>query len=161
MDATGRGAREVVRAQGEVRCYYPDAKLVRVEPGTFRNVFPSLSAEQQESLSRYYDFRVLADDRVGGRPVQVVVFDPRDGLRYGHRFWSDRATGLLLRASVLNERGDSIEQFSFSERPLRLELEHPERVGQEPAQAEGINRADVDRPTQGAEGLDCPIEAGP
>jgi sigma-E factor negative regulatory protein RseB len=33
-------AREVVRSQGEVRCYYPDAKLVRVEPGTFRNVFP-------------------------------------------------------------------------------------------------------------------------
>src|SRR4029079_11148611 len=108
-------AREVVRNDGEVRCYYPDAKLVRVEPGTFRNVFPSLSAEQQQSLSRYYDFRVLGDARVGGRPVQVVVFDPRDGLRYGHRFWSDRATGLLLRASVLNERGEGIEQFSFSD----------------------------------------------
>ena len=47
-------AREVVRSQGEVRCYYPDAKLVRVEPRTFRNVFPSLSSEQQQSLSRYY-----------------------------------------------------------------------------------------------------------
>jgi sigma-E factor negative regulatory protein RseB len=116
-------AREVVRTQGEVRCYYPDAKLVRVEPGTFRNVFPSLSAEQQESLSRYYDFRVLADDRVGGRPVQVVVFDPRDGLRYGHRFWSDRATGLLLRASVLNERGESIEQFSFSDLTMNARIE--------------------------------------
>lgn len=85
-------AREVVRSQGEVRCYYPDAKLVRVEPGTFRNVFPSLSSEQQDSLSRYYSFRVVGEDRVGGRPVQVVVFEPKDGLRYGHRFWSDGAT---------------------------------------------------------------------
>ena len=36
-------AREVVRALGEVRVYYPDAKIVRVEPRTFRNAFPSLS----------------------------------------------------------------------------------------------------------------------
>ena len=108
-------AREVVRGQGGVRCYYPDAKLMRIEPGTFRNVFPSLLPEQQQSLSHYYDFRVVGDDRVGGRPVQVVVFEPRDGLRYGHRFWSDSATGLLLKARVLNEHGDGVEQFAFGE----------------------------------------------
>src|SRR6476646_11501835 len=56
-------AREVVRSQGEVRCYYPDAKLMRIEPGTFRNVFPSLLPEQQQSLSRYYSFRVVGEDR--------------------------------------------------------------------------------------------------
>lgn len=116
-------AREVVRSQGEVRCYYPDAKLVRVEPGTFRNVFPSLSSEQQESLSRYYSFRVVGEDRVGGRPVQVVVFEPKDGLRYGHRFWSDGATGLLLKARVLNERGDGIEQFAFSDLTINARIE--------------------------------------
>jgi len=117
-------AREVVRTQGEVRCYYPDAKLVRVEPGTFRNVFPSLSAEQQQSLARYYDFRVVGDDRVGGRPVQVVVFEPKDGLRYGHRFWSDGATGLLLKARVLNERGEAVEQFAFSDLTMNARIDH-------------------------------------
>jgi sigma-E factor negative regulatory protein RseB len=116
-------AREVVRTQGEVRCYYPDAKLVRVEPGTFRNVFPSLSTEQQQSLSRFYQFRVLGADRVGGRPVQVVVFEPKDGLRYGHRFWSDGATGLLLKARVLNERGDAVEQFAFSDLTINAHIE--------------------------------------
>jgi sigma-E factor negative regulatory protein RseB len=116
-------AREVVRSEGQVRCYYPDAKLVRVEPGTFRNVFPSLSPEQQQSLSRYYDFRVLGEDRVGGRPVQVVVFEPKDGLRYGHRFWSDGATGLLLKARVLNERGDGVEQFAFSDLTINARID--------------------------------------
>jgi sigma-E factor negative regulatory protein RseB len=116
-------AREVVRSQGEVRCYYPDAKLMRIEPGTFRNVFPSLLPEQQQSLSRYYDFRVLGEDRVGGRPVQVVVFEPRDGLRYGHRFWSDAATGLLLKARVVNERGDGVEQFAFSDLTLNARID--------------------------------------
>jgi len=116
-------AREVVRNDGEVRCYYPDAKLVRVEPGTFRNVFPSLSAEQQQSLSSYYAFRVVGEDRVGGRPVQVVVFEPKDGLRYGHRFWSDGATGLLLKARVLNERSEPIEQFAFSDLTINARIE--------------------------------------
>src|SRR6478752_9686356 len=116
-------AREVVRSDGELRCYYPDAKLMRIEPGTFRNVFPSLLPEQQQSLSRYYDFRVLGEDRVGGRPVQVVVFEPRDGLRYGHRFWSDAATGLLLKARVVNERGDGVEQFAFSDLTLNAPID--------------------------------------
>ena len=116
-------AREVVRSEGEVRCYYPDAKLVRVEPETFRNVFPSLSLEQQQSLSRYYSFRLVGDDRVGGRPVQVVVFEPKDGLRYGHRFWSDGATGLLLKARVLNERGDGVEQFAFSDLTINARID--------------------------------------
>jgi sigma-E factor negative regulatory protein RseB len=117
-------AREVVRSDGELKCYYPDAKLVRVEPGTFRNVFPSLSPEQQQSLSRYYAFRVVGEDRVGGRPVQVVVFEPKDGLRYGHRFWSDGATGLLLKARVLNERGEPIEQFAFSDLTINARIDH-------------------------------------
>jgi sigma-E factor negative regulatory protein RseB len=116
-------AREVVRTQGEVRCYYPDAKLMRIEPGTFRNVFPSLLPEQQQSLSRFYDFRVVGEDRVGGRPVQVVVFEPKDELRYGHRFWSDAATGLLLKARVQNERGDGVEQFTFSDLTINARID--------------------------------------
>jgi sigma-E factor negative regulatory protein RseB len=116
-------AREVVRGDGEVRCYYPDAKLMRIEPGTFRDVFPSLLPEQQQSLSRYYDFRVLGEDRVGGRPVQVVVFEPRDGLRYGHRFWSDAKTGLLLKARVVNERGEGVEQFAFSDLTINAPID--------------------------------------
>jgi sigma-E factor negative regulatory protein RseB len=116
-------AREVVRSDGEVRCYYPDAKLMRIEPGTFRDVFPALTAEQQQSLSRYYDFRMLGEDRVGGRPVQVVVFEPKDGLRYGHRFWSDVKTGLLLKARVVNDRGEGVEQFAFSDLAINAPID--------------------------------------
>jgi sigma-E factor negative regulatory protein RseB len=113
-------ARELIRTRGEVRCYYPDAKLVRVEPRTFRNVFPSLSGEQRDTLSRYYDFEVVGDDRVSGRPAEVVVFRPRDGLRYGHRFWSDSETGLLLKARVVNEAGAGVEQFAFTDIKLGI-----------------------------------------
>jgi len=106
---------EVIRHQGEVRCYYPDAKVVRVEPRTFRNAFPALSAEQQQTLIKYYDFRRLPAERVAGQMADVVTFEPRDGLRYGHKFWSDAATGLLLKARIVNDRGEPTEQFAFTE----------------------------------------------
>ena len=116
-------AREVVRSQGEVRFFYPDAKLVRVEPRTFRNAFPSLSPEQQKSLKEYYDFKIVAGERVGGIPADIVVFEPKDGMRYGHRFWSDAATGLLLKARVVNERGDVVEQFAFTDIQINAKVD--------------------------------------
>ena len=116
-------AREVVRSQGEVRFFYPDAKLVRVEPRTFRNAFPSLSPEQQKSLVEYYNFKIVAGERIGGVAADSVVFEPKDGLRYGHRFWSDAATGLLLKARVVNERGDVVEQFAFTDIQINVKVD--------------------------------------
>jgi len=115
-------AREVIRSSGEVRCYFPDAKVIRVEPRTFRNVFPSLSAEQQRNLAAYYDFRVGEVERVAGRTTQIVMFEPKDGLRYGHKFWSDAATGLLLKARLINDRGEVVEQFAFTDVAINVQL---------------------------------------
>jgi sigma-E factor negative regulatory protein RseB len=107
--------REVVRVDGEVRCYFPDARVVRIEPRTFRNAFPSLSAQQQKALTEHYEFRVVESERIAGQQAQVVLFEPKDGLRYGHKFWADAATGLLLKARLLDERRDTVEQFAFIE----------------------------------------------
>ncbi|MDQ6618955.1 MAG: MucB/RseB C-terminal domain-containing protein [Pseudomonadota bacterium] len=108
-------AREIIRSQGEVRCYYPDAKVVRIEPRTFRNAFPSLSPQQQRSLLEFYELRKAEPARVAGIEAQAYVFEPRDGLRYAHKFWADPSTGLLLKARVLNEASDVVEQFAFSD----------------------------------------------
>jgi len=108
-------AREVIRSHGEVRCYYPDVKLVRVEPRTLRNAFPSLSPQQQKALVDYYDFRKAETMRVAGLDTQAWVFEPKDGLRYGHKFWMDVATGLIVKAKVVDETNAVLEQFVFSE----------------------------------------------
>ena len=108
-------AREVIRSNGEVRCYYPDAKVVRIEPRTFRNAFPSLSPQQQKTLIEYYEMRKADADRVAGLDVQAWTFEPKDGLRYGQKLWFDRATGLLLKARIQNERNEPVEQFTFTD----------------------------------------------
>jgi len=108
-------AREVIRSNGEVRCYYPDAKIIRVEPRTFRNAFPSLSPQQQAALAEHYNFRMAERGRVAGIETQAWVFEPKDGLRYGHKFWADAASGLLVKARIVDERNETIEQFAFTE----------------------------------------------
>ncbi|HVF64480.1 MAG TPA: MucB/RseB C-terminal domain-containing protein [Casimicrobiaceae bacterium] len=116
-------AREVIRSHGEVRCYYPDAKIVRIEPRTFRNVFPSISREQQQALEKFYEFRKAEAARVAGLDTQAYVLEPRDGLRYGHKFWADKETGLLLKARLVNEKGDIVEQFAFSEITINARID--------------------------------------
>jgi sigma-E factor negative regulatory protein RseB len=108
-------AREVIRSNGEVRCYYPDAKVVRIEPRTFRNAFPSLSPQQQKALTDYYEVRKAEVDRVAGLDVQAWIFEPKDGLRYGQKLWFERTTGLLLKARTQNERNEPVEQFTFTD----------------------------------------------
>src|SRR4030095_16891635 len=68
-------AREVIRTKGEVRCYYPDAKVVRIEPRTFRNAFPSLSSQQQKALTEYYELRKAEADSVAGLAVEAVSIE--------------------------------------------------------------------------------------
>jgi len=108
-------AREVIRMNGEVRCYFPDTKIVRVEPRTFRNAFPSLSPQQQAALTDFYTFRMAGRERVAGIETQAWVFEPKDGLRYGHKFWADPSSGLLVKARIFDERNETVEQFAFTE----------------------------------------------
>ncbi len=116
-------AREVIRSNGEVRCYYPDAKVVRVEPRTFRNAFPSLSPQQQAALADYYHFRMAERGRVAGIETQAWVFEPKDGLRYGHKFWADPVSGLLVKARIFDERNEVVEQFAFTEISIGIRID--------------------------------------
>jgi sigma-E factor negative regulatory protein RseB len=108
-------AREVIRSDGEVRYYYPDSRLIRIEPRAFRNAFPSLSAQEQKALIDNYDARKAEVVRVAGQDAQAWEFEPKDGLRFAHKFWVDTATGLLLKARIVNDRGEIIEQFAFND----------------------------------------------
>ena len=116
-------AREVIRNNDLVRCYYPDAKIIRIEPRSFRNAFPSLLPQQLNALAAHYFFRKGELARIAGLETQAFVFEPKDGLRYGHKFWADIATGLLLKARLLNEKNEPIEQFAFTDIQIGAKLD--------------------------------------
>ena len=107
--------REVIRNNDEVLCYYPDAKIVHSDKRVARRTFPALLPEQLSSLTEYYEIRKGESERIGGFDSQALVLESKDGMRYGHKFWADSASGLLLKARVLSERHNVVEQFSFTQ----------------------------------------------
>jgi len=126
-------AREVIRSETEVRCYYPDNKILRIEPRTFRNAFPALSAQQQKALTDHYFVRKGDSERVAGFDAQAWVFEPKDRYRYLQRFWVDANTGLLLKVRIQNERNETVEQFAFTDLtiggPIDREMVRPTWTG--------------------------------
>ena len=107
-------AREVIRNNQEVLCYYPDSKTVKVEKRRAKP-FPALLPEQLGALTEFYSIRLGEKERIAGYEAQSLILEPKDGFRYGHKFWADVGTGLLLKARMTNERKEAIEQFAFTQ----------------------------------------------
>jgi sigma-E factor negative regulatory protein RseB len=105
----------ILRANEEVRSYSPDTKTVVVEKRSGRGGFPALLTDPGAAIAEQYDVRKGDLARVAGLDCQVVVLESRDRMRYGHRLWADLATGLLLKAQTINERGEVVEQIAFSQ----------------------------------------------
>lgn len=107
--------REIVRNNDEVKCYLPDDKMVIVEKRGQHKSFPALLPASVANLDEYYQVRLGEVARVAGFDSQLVILEPRDVLRYGHHFWADVNSGLLLKARMVNERNETIEQFAFNQ----------------------------------------------
>jgi sigma-E factor negative regulatory protein RseB len=107
--------REIIRNNDEVTCYYLDAKIMRSEKRVARRTFPALLPDQLSALTEYYQIRKGEPERIAGFDSQALVLEPRDGMRYGHKFWAEANSGLLLKARMVNERHNVVEQFSFTQ----------------------------------------------
>ncbi|MCB1553092.1 MAG: MucB/RseB C-terminal domain-containing protein [Xanthomonadales bacterium] len=70
-------------------------------------------------FAQSYQLRIVGEDRVAGRPVQVIEALPRDAWRFGRRFWVDRESGLPLRSAIRAADGNIIEQWMFTRIELR------------------------------------------
>ncbi len=104
--------RIVFRDNDEMKCYLPESKRIYTEKRWFRKFFPNLIPHSFESIDENYYVQELKQERVTDRLSQVLFLSPRDVLRYGHQFWIDIDTGLLLKVAVLNGK-EIVEQFAF------------------------------------------------
>lgn len=107
--------REVVRENDETKCYLSESRLVVVEKRSNRRSFPALLPEGLGGLTDYYQFRKGTPARVAGYEAQLILVEPRDELRYSRQYWVDNNTGLLLKAVLLNDKGEVRESFAFTE----------------------------------------------
>lgn len=107
--------REVVRNNDEVRCFLPAERMVIVDRQGSRKAFPARLPASLDSLAEHYRLLKGNVSRVAGYESQLLVLEPKDKLRYGHMLWADTASGLLLKARMVNEKNEPIEQFYFTQ----------------------------------------------
>lgn len=101
---------EVLKVDGKAQC----ASGVLADQISEVQAWPARHFDA-EQLGNWYDIRVAGQSRVAGRGAIVLVLAPKDQHRYGVELHLDRATGLPLKSLLLNERGQLLERFQFTQ----------------------------------------------
>jgi sigma-E factor negative regulatory protein RseB len=108
-------AREVIRNNDVVTCYMPESQSVMVGERRFNNHLLSRLTKNFGDFEGQYDFIVDGKGRIAQRNSTIVLIRPKDGFRYGYRFWIDDDSGLLLKSDLLAVDGSVLEQLMFVE----------------------------------------------
>lgn len=107
--------REVIRDDEQVWCYIPDKKVgLHAYRQVSKQGFPNLLPRGLEHLVKYYNVYMGAEGRTADRQAQQIMVVPKDEFRYGYDLWADKETGLLLKAALLDQHKEPIEQYLFT-----------------------------------------------
>lgn len=117
------------RYNDDIQTVWPTQRVITLERRSVVTESSGLPHPESRLVSSY-EIRHLGDERIVGRQAAVLVFKPRDDLRFAQRLWVDTATGLLLRADVLSMQGQVLETTAFSNveidvRPTREQMVQP------------------------------------
>lgn len=110
LDGPGR---EIIRDADQVKCIFAQEKTVVVERRKSDSPLRAAVPRYSESLDEFYTFSRLRPVKRLGRDVDAFAIRPRDGYRYGYRLWMDEATGMPLKAQLVDEYGKIVEQLMF------------------------------------------------
>lgn len=111
------GAPRLTYRHGQsVTVFFPHKRLVIMQEHEAQPSFPErLRSGDGFALNTYYEAQPEASERIAGLDADVLLLRPRDAWRFGYRIWSEQKTGLIVKTQTLNERGEVLEQGSFSE----------------------------------------------
>ncbi len=106
--------REVLRKNDDITCVIPQTKTIKMYRKNVRKIFPGLVSDVPSIIENYFA-KLGGIERVAGFDCQQILLNPKDSFRFAHRFCAELNSGLLLRASMLNDKSDVLEQFVFTQ----------------------------------------------
>ena len=127
VDALDGPPYQVLRHNDVVKTVWPDRRTQLVERREHDSSFPFLLRAGGSRVTDFYEVVKQGVERVAGHEAAVLVVKPKDALRHGYRLWSEKRSGLLLRADVIGPGGEVLESTAFSQltispRPLLAEV---------------------------------------
>jgi sigma-E factor negative regulatory protein RseB len=134
--------RSTLRRNSEVITFSPETRTALVEKRESLGLFPDLLRTPSNQIPEFYGVRVKGAERVAGYLADVVEIEPKDGLRFGYRIWSEQKTGLVVKLQTLGEQNAVLEQAAFSE----LQLDAPVSMDKLSRQMNDTKGYDVQRP---------------
>lgn len=149
--------RSTFRRNNEVITFSPQTRLAVAEKRESFGLFPHLLHAPGSSIEQFYKASVKGRERVAGMEADIVVLEPRDGMRFGYRIWSETRTGLVIKMQTLDVQGGVREQLAFSE----LQLDAPvsmEKLSRMMGNTEGykVESPELIKTTAAAEGWAIP-----
>lgn len=107
--------REVFSEGDDIVIFNAKNDKVVIEKRRGQNLFPAMLPTQLHPLKQNYQLKFVGQERIAGRLAQVIDMIPNDNLRYQYRIWSDTEYGLLLKMSMLDAQGHTLEQIGFNQ----------------------------------------------
>jgi sigma-E factor negative regulatory protein RseB len=128
VDSLDGPPRQLLRHNDSVHTLWAQSGVVVVDKRDGRFTFPALSLGADEQVFANYEVLTYQGiERVAGHEAMVLLLKPKDEHRYGYRLWSDKVSGLLLRADVVGERNEVLESSAFSEVTIGVKAQ-PEQI---------------------------------
>lgn len=101
---------EMLRVNGQAQCVSgPIASAVVDE-----QAWPAHGLDAKQ-IEQWYELRLSGESRVAGRSAVILGLIPRDQHRYGVQLYVDKETGLPLKSLLVNDRGELLERFQFTQ----------------------------------------------
>ncbi|MDE2128114.1 MAG: MucB/RseB C-terminal domain-containing protein [Betaproteobacteria bacterium] len=99
----------------QTRTILPDARLIVVEDLHADFSFPRMLKAPHADVSAFYTMKREGHERCAGYVCDITRIKPNDDLRYGYRLWTERGSGLLVKAQTLDAQGKVLDQVAFTQ----------------------------------------------
>lgn len=115
IEALDGRMQKIYRHNDAVHTLWPQSGVMVIEKRGAADARALLMQTVEPGALEQYELRPEGRQRVAGHDADVFLLQPRDELRYAQRLWSDLASGLMLRADVINTAQQVLESSAFSE----------------------------------------------
>jgi len=106
-------AREIIKDNDVVTCYLPNSHSVFVGKRRFNSHLFARLTKEFHSFGNQYQIGLDGHGRIADRKTVNIAIHPKDSYRYGHRFWIDEESGLLLKSELMDTQWKMMEQLMF------------------------------------------------
>ncbi|TKB46180.1 MucB/RseB C-terminal domain-containing protein [Thalassotalea mangrovi] len=120
--------KEAIRVDNTVSYFESNQQPYSVNTDSISGPIPRAFTSDIEVISLSYDLVEVGKSRILGRPAQLIRMVSKDKQRFGYWIWLDIESGLLLKAAIINNEGELLEQIQFTH--LTISEQSNEMLGQ-------------------------------